>query len=467
MSNAAPDNFNAADHQLRYLASLVKARVGVPDVAARFGFDYSVTGRLPCPACHEQSTTKQTVALYDDGARWHCFRCNDGGDVVNWLAARLDTSKRDAIHRLCSILCISPDDDSLVAYLKGTLTLKSVDLASRGKVASALRELRRRRSKRLAFELPLTFDQHGRVDNLAALARTVAFFQFAAVTAHRGNADHALRETERTTLDIRRVAPSALLDAVDLVAETYEAGLQSLAMHVAAVEYLRSRRFTGDLLRRFGAGLVNADRVEYGPADTKVADALIEAGVFYAAPPRHAMKGRLVFPFRAADGTPVAFAGRSFNNLNPKWMNTSDSGIFSKRCFLFGLDVALPRMLETGRVAVVEGYSDCLAVNAAGEACVATAGTSLTLEHVDSLRGLVSDVVLLFDGDDAGRTASMRAALSLRGHVPAIREAVLSEGVDPDQLPPESIRSIIAQAAPVARTETAEEWAAAMRRRLD
>ena len=452
------------DSQLRYLASLVKARVTVPDVAARFGFDYAAPGRLPCPVCHEQSTTKQTVALYDEGARWFCFRCNAGGDCVDWLAARLDTTKRAAIGRLCSMLMIGPDDDSLVAYLKGTLARPAQDLPVAGRVASTLRELRRLRSLRLAKWLPPTFDQHGAPDNLEAIARVVAAFQFAAVAAHRGHPDRALASVAESPAPRPSPVDPDLLAALDVAAARYEANLAvGIAATPAAVEYLKRRNTAPALLRLYGAGF-SGRSAEDLPASVR--EVLVAAGVLYASPCRHAVAGRLVLPFRAADGTPVAFAGRQFSGAGPKWLNTADSAAFSKRCYLFGLDVALSRLLATGRLVVVEGYSDCLAVHAAGEAAVATAGTSLTAEHVDSVRGLASDVVLVFDGDDAGRRASASAALALRGHVPSVREVVLSEGVDPDELPPAALRAAVAAAAPVAPTKTAEEWAEALRVRL-
>lgn len=485
--NAALDDFNAPDHQLRYLASLVKAKVNVVDVAARFGFDYSAAGRLPCPACHEQSTTKQTVGLYENASRWFCFRCSAGGDVVDWLAARLDTPKREAIRTLCSILLIGQSDSSLVAYLKGTLARPAADLAGAGLMLSTLREVRRLRTKHLAAMLgsgpePASIRDAAHTSaalaNADAVARLVAFFQQAAVSVRRGNSRQVLSILSRfgPACSSRDTSPFlvcgdravAIAGAVEFIADLFKDDLPGLSSVPEAIAYLRRRRFRAPLLCRYGAGYCRETHTPDGVAQSAI-DTLLECGLVYNSfprPPRFAMSRRLVVPFRNAAGFPVALAGRSFDSDGPKWMNTSDSPIFSKRVFLFGLDVALPLILETGYVVVCEGYSDVMAATAAGLPAVGTAGTSLTAEHVDSLRGLVGRVVLMFDGDAAGRSAAANAALALRGHVPQIAEVVLSEGVDPDELPSETLVGLVAGASPVAVTQTAEEWAAVARRRL-
>lgn len=463
------EDFGQAEHELSYLAVLIKQRVRVPDLAARFGFDYSTPGRLPCPACHEQSTTKQTVSLYDDGARWYCFRCNTGGDVINWLAAMLDVPAGSAIRRLCGLLRIAPSTGTLVEYLRGVLALPAAaQVTAVAAKLAALRALRRCRDRSLATLLEDPTCQPDRI------ADAVAWYQHAAVAVHRGQAERMpvlaatisnMRAYGRGGVEqVHEPADHVLLDVLADEAAAYHARLADLRRCPEALAYLRARSCTAADLRTYGMGLCLNRRAPFD-AD---GDTLHRAGICYRAPHYGlAMSGRLVLPFRDAAGRVVALAGRSFYDA-PKWLNTADTAVFAKRCYLFGLDVALPAMLATRRVVLCEGYSDPIAVRRAGFPAVATAGTALTPEHVATLRGLVGEVILFFDGDEAGAKATAHAADILRGHVPVLRAVARPPGSpDPDECPPEQVRRDIKQAPEVwAADPGPAAWAAAVAARL-
>lgn len=148
-------------------------------------------------------------------------------------------------------------------------------------------------------------------------------------------------------------------------------------------------------------------------------------------------RNRFVFPLRDARGRVVGFTGRT---LDPepsakvaKWLNSSETAVFRKRELFFGLDVARGAIAKSRRVVVVEGPGDCAAMHAKGFAnVVAVNGTSLSAEHLTQLKRLCDEVVILFDGDDAGRKGAERAlSLFLEFKLPA-RVAELPEGQDPD-----------------------------------
>ncbi|HME71141.1 MAG TPA: toprim domain-containing protein, partial [Myxococcota bacterium] len=117
----------------------------------------------------------------------------------------------------------------------------------------------------------------------------------------------------------------------------------------------------------------------------------------------------------------------------PKYLNTPETALFHKREALYGLPLALEASRREDRMVVVEGYFDLVALHRAGiELGVATCGTALTPDHGKALRRRVRQVVLLFDGDQAGERAVGAALEVLLPHGLRVRAASLPAGDDPD-----------------------------------
>jgi DNA primase len=146
------------------------------------------------------------------------------------------------------------------------------------------------------------------------------------------------------------------------------------------------------------------------------------------------LRGRVTFPIRDARGRIVAFGGRALaKEQEPKYLNTPETPVFRKRDALYGLPQALEGMRARERAVVVEGYFDRIALARAGvEEAVATCGTALTEEHAKSLRRRTRNLVLLFDGDEAGQRAMGRALEVLLPEGLRVRAALLPGGADPD-----------------------------------
>jgi DNA primase len=148
------------------------------------------------------------------------------------------------------------------------------------------------------------------------------------------------------------------------------------------------------------------------------------------------LRGRLTFPIRDARGRIIGFGGRALSEgQEPKYLNTPESPIFHKREAFYGLSGALAAIRRADRAVVVEGYFDRIALARAGvDEALATCGTALSEGHARNLRRRTRNVVLLFDGDEAGQRAMER---SLEVLLPAglrVRAALLPTGVDPDEL---------------------------------
>ena len=146
------------------------------------------------------------------------------------------------------------------------------------------------------------------------------------------------------------------------------------------------------------------------------------------------LRGRVVFPIQDARGRVVAFGGRALGaDQEPKYLNTPESPVFRKREAFYGFPHALEPIRRNDRAVVVEGYFDRIALHRAGvEEAIATCGTSLTEEHARNLRRRTRNVILLFDGDNAGQRAMLRALEVLLPQGLRVRAAALPGGVDPD-----------------------------------
>ncbi len=166
------------------------------------------------------------------------------------------------------------------------------------------------------------------------------------------------------------------------------------------------------------------------------------------------LRGRLIFPIQDARGRNVAFGGRALGaDQEPKYLNTPESPIFRKREAFYGFPQALEAIRKADRAVVVEGYFDRIALDRAGIGeSVATCGTALSEQHAKNLKRRTKNVILLFDGDEAGQKAILRSLEILLPQGLRVRAASLPPGVDPDDYlnaeGPEALRALIDAAPP-------------------
>lgn len=142
---------------------------------------------------------------------------------------------------------------------------------------------------------------------------------------------------------------------------------------------------------------------------------------------------RLIFPIRDNQGQPIGFAGRVLDSSLPKYINSSESPLYHKSSVLFGSDLSLRDIRQSGTAIIVEGYFDHLTLYQAGvKNVLATCGTALTDGHITLLKKHAQRLCLLFDGDNAGRKATVRAMeLCLEQSLP-VYVISLPQGEDPD-----------------------------------
>ena len=212
-----------------------------------------------------------------------------------------------------------------------------------------------------------------------------------------------------------------------------------------AREYLKQRGIDATTARKFGFGLAPDDRNAMKKALGQFDDAMLaETGLrieVEGKEPYDRFRGRLMLPIHDVRGRIVAFGGRILDGANkdaPKYLNSPDTPLFDKGRTLYNLNRAGPVSRQSGRIVVVEGYMDVIALAVAGiEDAVAPMGTALTEQQIELLWRLVETPILCFDGDAAGQRAAFRAAtralpLLRPGH--SLAFVTLPAGLDPDDL---------------------------------
>jgi DNA primase len=205
---------------------------------------------------------------------------------------------------------------------------------------------------------------------------------------------------------------------------------------------LEKRGVSPKTARDFGLGFAPDSRSKLKAALVSTGDAmLVEAGMLIQVEgkePYDRFRGRLMIPIRDPRGRTIAFGGRIIGDGEPKYLNSPDTPLFDKGRTLYNLDRAAAAVRKSGRVLVVEGYMDVIALAQAGIAeAVAPLGTALTEAQLERLWRMADVPILCLDGDGAGQKAALRAAhraLPLLAPGKSLAFVTLPDGQDPDDL---------------------------------
>jgi len=242
----------------------------------------------------------------------------------------------------------------------------------------------------------------------------------------------------------------------------------------AALDYLKARGFTSATLREFGFGYAPDDRQALARVLSRFdEDMLVDSGMRIRTDDGAVydrFRGRVMLPIRDARGRVIAFGGRILGQREgiAKYLNSPDTPLFDKGRTLYNLDRAAPAARQSGRVIVVEGYMDVVALAQAGfPDAVAPLGTALTETQLEMLWRMVERPILCFDGDAAGQKAAMRAisrALPLLKPARTLGIVHLPAGLDPDDLVrqrgPQAMEALLAEPASLLDTLWEHERAA-------
>jgi len=253
-----------------------------------------------------------------------------------------------------------------------------------------------------------------------------------------------------------------LREVTDLALEHFKSQLWHPAEGRVAREALLGRGVSEDTARSFGLGW--APEAWTRLADLLLARGLLEFGIQAGLVQRRTrgdgaydvFRGRLMIPIRAPDGRTVAFGGRLLlGDQGPKYLNSKESRLYAKSETLYGLDRARDEVRRRKTAVLVEGYFDVIGLHQAGvQHAVALCSTALTPGHLGQLQRVEArELVLLLDGDEAGRKAVERLAPALLAAGASTRVALLPEGEDPDTFARarggEAVRGLLDAAVPL------------------
>ena len=203
-------------------------------------------------------------------------------------------------------------------------------------------------------------------------------------------------------------------------------------------DYLMKRRLSRSTITRFGLGFAPEGWSNLLDTMTKkgyTKEELLEAGLVLKSQKGSLydrFRNRLMFPIIDVRGNVIGFGGRVMDDSKPKYLNSPETIIFNKRKNLFALNVA--KKSKQGRIILTEGYMDAIALHQYGFDCaVASLGTALTEEHAQLLAKYTNQVVLTYDGDEAGQNATKRAIPMLERAGLQVKILRMQGAKDPDE----------------------------------
>ncbi len=231
------------------------------------------------------------------------------------------------------------------------------------------------------------------------------------------------------------------IEAHELAAKLYHYLLMNTPQGQSALAYLRGRGMSDKLIDQFSIG--------YAPESWDTLARFLEARKFPLALMEKAgllsakqdgsgyvdrFRGRVMFPIWNRDGKVIAFAGRIMGDGQPKYLNSPESPLFTKSRTLYNFNHARPDIRKRRKVVLFEGYMDVIKTWSAGiRNGVATMGTALTDDHAAILSRSADEIIICYDGDNAGKAAAMKAIPMFEKAGMSVSVAMLPGGMDPDE----------------------------------
>jgi DNA primase len=265
------------------------------------------------------------------------------------------------------------------------------------------------------------------------------FPEAVAALARRANLPLPFDPESSEAISSGRDRREAMKQAHELAAKLYNYILMNTAAGVQALRYLEGRKISRKTAMDFLLGLAPADGNTLHTFLRRrgfALDLLVDAGLVVQLGERvvDRFRGRLMIPIRDGQGKVVAFGGRILTpDGKPKYLNSPETEIFHKSRLLFNLYAARRAIRETGEVVLMEGNLDVVSAWQAGvENAVASLGTAFTPEQAAKLRRMAGRLILAYDGDAAGETATRRAIDIAQEAGLDVRIAVFPDGQDPD-----------------------------------
>lgn len=279
----------------------------------------------------------------------------------------------------------------------------------------------------------------GNVLNFLMKIENLSFFEAARLLAQKLNIP--VPEKEKSEQEMAREKEMAkLYRANELAKDFFQACLLKSAYGKAPLDYLMRRGINEEIIARFQIGFSPPawDKLSLALKQRGLSEELlIKAGLVL---PREKgegvydrFRGRIMIPITDQRGRVVGFGGRVLDDSQPKYLNSAESPVFNKRQLLFGFALAQKTIRQQASAIVMEGYMDVISAHQAGvENAVASLGTAFSQEQAKLLQREAAEIVIAYDSDAAGRSATLRALEILRGSGAKVKVLTVPEGKDPD-----------------------------------
>ena len=199
-------------------------------------------------------------------------------------------------------------------------------------------------------------------------------------------------------------------DIINLAIKYYQNNINSM-LGENAIKYLESRAIDRETIKKFEIGLsISKQPLTPFLLNKYELDNLIDLGLTNT-DSKDIFNDRIMIPIHDLNGNPIGFGGRIYQTRDDsKYINTKATRIFDKSNILYNYHRAHTKLARDEEIIIMEGYFDVIRASTIGvNNCVAPMGTSLTKKHVQILKKITNKVILCFDGDEAGKNATLKA----------------------------------------------------------
>ena len=225
------------------------------------------------------------------------------------------------------------------------------------------------------------------------------------------------------------------LEIYELACKFYQNSITT-SMGKNAIEYLDNRKIDKETIKKFRIGLSisKMSLTDYLISKKISLDKLIRLGISNESG-TDLFVNRIMFPLYDLQGNVVAFSGRIYNTKDSsKYINTKETNIFKKGNLLYNYHQARELLRKSDSIIVMEGFMDVIRASTIGvNNCVATMGTAFTKQHAELLKKTTNNIILMFDGDEAGEEATTSAIEVLKEFDITPKVVRLPEDLDPDE----------------------------------
>lgn len=275
----------------------------------------------------------------------------------------------------------------------------------------------------------------GNVMTFVMKYKKLTFYEASKYLADKAGISLDLGDSEESQITKKR---NLLYKVNTEAARYYFYNLQRISF---AKEYFLKRGIQEDIIKRFGLGYAQDkwhDLIIHLKKKGFNEGILLEAGLILKSEKKgntyDRFRNRVMFPVFDVRGKVIGFGGRVLDDSKPKYLNSPETIVFHKGTNLYGLNFAIKNKLEQDYIIIVEGYMDVISLYQHGITnTVASLGTALTINQARLLKRYVNKVIISYDADVAGQTATLRGLEVLRHSGLDVKVLKVPQGKDPDE----------------------------------